>query len=237
MTIDQISADATIRQTDILRRYMDLPKLLDLLHSKSLYFRRADGFADRLEGALFPAFRKSLDIAYAEGKSPYDSDHYYQRARLGNYVSCWTIGASDNMALWQLYGGVKASVALTTTVDRLISCGASWDRNMSIKKVEYIDHRRQRDWIIGHFDDVLGYKNRAYKFERELRLVLPQQEEGWETNPMGIRLPVRKLDTLVRSVVISPEADPHFIGAVTELCKAFGLSAPVRRSTLSLIPI
>jgi hypothetical protein len=237
MTIDQITADATVRQTDILRRYMDLPKLLDLLYTKSLYFRRADGFADKLEGALFPAFRKSLDEAHALGISSYNSDHYYQRARLGNYVSCWTIGASDNMALWQLYGGVKASVALTTTVDRLIGCGIDWHRPMSIKKVQYIDHRRQRNWGIGPFDDVLGFKNKAYKFERELRVVLPQQHDGWETNPMGIRLPVPKLDALVRSVVISPEADPSFLGAVTELCKSFGLSAPVRRSTLSLIPV
>lgn len=237
MTIDQIAADETVRQTDILRRYMDLPKLLDLLYTKSLYFRRADGFSDKLEGALFPAFRKSLDEAHAAGKSPYDSNHYYQRARLGNYVSCWTIGATDNMALWQLYGGVKASIALTTTVDRLIVCGAAWDRSMRIKKVQYIDHRRPRNWIIGPFDDVLGYKNNAYKFERELRLVLPQQEDGWEANPMGIRLPIPNLDALVRSIVVSPEADPNFIGAVRKMCKAFGLLVPVRSSTLSLIPI
>lgn len=45
---------------------MDLPKkLLDLLHTKSLYFGRADDFVDRLEGALFPSFRKGIEQANA----------------------------------------------------------------------------------------------------------------------------------------------------------------------------
>ena len=110
MEVAKITADPDIRQESILRRYMDLPKLLDLLHTRSLYFRRADGFSDRLEGALFPSFRKSLDEAFAQKQVPHDADYFYRRARVGNYVSCWTIGARDNMALWQLYGGLKTSI-------------------------------------------------------------------------------------------------------------------------------
>ena len=125
----QITADPDIRQESILRRYMNLPKLLDLLHTSSLYFRRADGFSDRLEGALFPSFRKSLNEAFARKEVPHDADCFYRRARLGNYVGCWTIGARDNMALWQLYGGVKTSIAVTTTVDRLIRFGSAWNRS------------------------------------------------------------------------------------------------------------
>lgn len=233
----EITATPEIRQTQILRRYMDIPKLLDLLHTNSLYFRRADGFADRLEGALFPSFRKSLDDAFANKQSPYDSDHYYRRARSGNYVSCWTIGARDNMALWQLYGGLKTSIAVTTTVDRLIRCGFHWERDMHLHKVEYIDHRRVKNYVLGKFSDVLQYKSDAFKFEKELRLIVPQQGGGWESNPMGIRLTLPSLDALVRSIVVAPEADSVFIAAVTELCRRYGLAAPIRRSTLALIPV
>lgn len=233
----QITADPDIRHENILRRYMDLPKLLDLLHTGSLYFRRADGFDDRLEGALFPSFRKSLDEAFARKEVPHDADYFYRRARLGNYVSCWTIGAGDNMALWQLYGGVKTSIAVTTTVDRLIRCGFAWNRSIHLHKVTYVDHRRVRNYVMGRFTDVLQYKSDAYKFERELRVIVPQQEDGWETNPIGIRLALPSVDALVRSIVVAPEADPSFLEAVRELCRRYGLKAPVKRSMLSLVHV
>lgn len=203
----QITADSEIRQESILRRYMDLPKLLDLLHTRSLYLRRADGFSDRLEGALFPSFRRSLDEAFARKEVLHDADCYYRRARVGNYVSCWTIGARDNMALWQLYGGVKTSIAVTSTVDRLISSAFAWNRSMHLHKVRYVDHRRVRNYVMGHFTDVLQYKSDAYKYEKELRVIVPQQGDGWEKNPIGIRLALPNLDALIRSVVVAPEAD------------------------------
>lgn len=233
----KITTDTDIRQESILRRYMDLPKLLDLLHTRSLYFRRADGFSDRLEGALFPSFRKSLDEAFAEKQVPHDADYFYRRARAGNYVSCWTIGARDNMALWQLYGGLKTSIAVTSTVDRLITCGFAWNRSTHLHKVKYVDHRRVRNYVMGHFTDVLQFKSDAYKYERELRVVVPQQADGWENNPIGMRLALPSVDALVRSVVVAPEADPNFLEAVRELCKRYDLKAPVRRSTLSLVPV
>lgn len=233
----QITADPDIRQEIILRRYMDLPKLLDLLHTKSLYFRRADGFSDKLEGTLFPSFRKSLDEAFNRKEVPHDADYFYRRARLGNYVSCWSIGARDNMALWQLYGGLKTSIVVTTTVDRLLTCGSTWNRSMLLHKVRYVDHRRVRNYIMGHFTDVLKYKSDAYKFERELRVIVPQQEDGWETNPIGIRLALPSVDVLVRSIVVAPEADQSFLEAVRELCRRYGLKAPIKRSVLSLVPI
>jgi hypothetical protein len=232
-----ITADPDVRQSGILRRYMDLPKLLDLLYTRSLYFRRADGFADRLEGALFPSFRKTMHEAFERKEIPYDADHFYNRARKGNYVNCWTLGARDNMALWQLFGNVKTSVAVTSTVDRLGACGFEWNRRMHLHKVRYVDHRRVRTYVMGAFTDPLQYKSDSYKFERELRIIIPQQEVGWEENPMGIRLPIPDLNDLVRSIVVAPEADTGFLEAVRDLCRRYGLSAPVRRSMLSLMPV
>lgn len=232
-----ITADPEIRESAVLRRYMDLPKLLDLLHTRWLYFRRADGFSDRLEGALFPSFRKTINEAFARNEVPQDADHFYARARKGNYVSCWTIGARDNMALWQLFGHVKTSVAITSTVDRLVSCGFNWKRTMRLCKVRYVDHRHVNTYVMGSYTDPLQYKSDSYKFERELRIILPQQADGWEENPMGIRLEVPDLEDLVRSVVVAPEADAGFLEAIRELCKRYGLSVPVRRSILSFMPL
>lgn len=232
----QVITDLCIRQESVLRRYMDLPKLLDLLHSSSLYFRRADGFADRLEGALFPSFRKELNKAYDRKELDHDADYFYRKARMGNYVSCWTIGARDNMALWQLYGGVKTSIAITSTVDRLINCGFSWNRSVLLHKIKYVDHRKIKNYDVGASSDVLRYKSDAYKYERELRIVVPQQETGWESNPIKIKLSLPNVDALVRSVVVAPEADESFLESVRDLCRRYGLKAPVRRSMLSTVP-
>jgi len=232
-----ITSDPGVRQESVLRRYMDLPKLLDLLHTRSLYFRRADGISDRLEGALFPSFRKYLDEAFARKRVPYDAEYFYRRSRVGNYVSCWTIGSQDNMALWQLYGGVRTSIAVTSTVGRLVECAFAWNRSTHLHKVKYVDHRRVRKYIMASFTDVLQYKSDAYKYERELRVIVPQQGNGWETNPIGIWLALPSVNSLVRSVVVAPEAESNFLEAVRELCKRYDLKAPVRRSKLSLVPV
>lgn len=230
----EVTTSPRLRRTAVLRRYMDLAKLLDLVHSKTLYLRRADGFADRLEGALFPAFRRQLDSAHKSGVIEYDAEYFYRRARLGNYVSCWTLGAHDNMALWQLYGGTRSSVALTTTVEQLLRLGLSWQRAVLLWKVKYVDHRTMKSYVIGRYTDVLQYKNTAYSYEDELRVLVPAQAEGWEENSLGLRLPIPDLNYFVRSIVVAPEASAEFKDAVEDLCRKYGLTTPVRLSALAV---
>lgn len=233
----RVSVDIEIQQRTILRRYMDLPKLLDLLHFQALYLRRADGFADRLEGALFPSLRASFNAAHAAGEIQHGADHFYRRSRVGNYVSCWTLGGKDSMAHWQMYAGTKTGVVVTSTVERLMRTALSWNRDSIIHRVKYVDHLKIKNYIIGNYTDVLQFKHEAYKHERELRLVVPQQGVSLDSNPNNIRLVVPDLDMLVRSVVVAPEADDEFYEVVKGLCRRYGLKAPVRRSKLAFVPV
>ena len=237
MPHSDVLLDTAIQQSTILRRYVDLPKLLDLLHFQALYLRRADGFSDRLEGALFPSLRASINAAHAAGDTQNGADYFYRRSRVGNYVSCWTVGAKDSMAHWQMYAGVKTGVAVTSTVERLVRTAFSWNRDSIIHLVKYVDHLKIKNYVIGRYTDVLKFKHEAYKHERELRLVVPQQGAAWESNPESLRLPVPNLDTLVRSVVVAPEADHEFYEVVKGLCRRYGLKAPVRRSKLAFVPV
>lgn len=232
-----VSLDQGIRQSTVLRRYMDLPKLLDLLHFKALYFRRADGFADRLEGALFPSLRASIDEAHATGSSPHNADYFYRRSRAGTYVSCWTRGAKDSMAHWQLYGGTRSGVAVTTTVEKLLETALNWKRDAMVHQVRYVDHVKMKTYVIGNYTDVLQFKHEAYKHERELRILISQMGSAWESNPVDLRLPVPDLDMLVRNVVVAPESGREFFEAVKGLCSQYGLRAPVRRSQLAFVPV
>lgn len=236
MSSAHVTTDTELKQSMIVRRYVELPKFLDLLHSRCLYLRRADGFADRLEGALFPGLRASMDAAHARGDSRENAADFYRKARTGSYVSCWAIGAKDNMALWQLYGGAKTCVAVTTTVGRLLELALSWSEAAELRRVDYVDHRRVSKYVIGRYTDVLKFKNEAFAYENELRLIVPRLGKGWKQNLMGLSFPIASLDTFIRSVVLAPEAEPWFIEAVRGLCAKYDLNVPIRRSTLATLP-
>ena len=236
MPAARVEMDSDLKESMIVRRYIELPKFLDLLHSRCLYLRRADGFADRLEGALFPGLRASMDAAHTRGDSNENAADFYRKARTGSYVSCWAIGAKDNMALWQLYGGAKTCVAVTTTVGRLIRLAYSWNGTAELRRTDYVDHRRVSTYVIGRYTDVLKFKNEAFAYENELRLIVPRMGKRWKHNPMGLRLPIADLDTFIRSVVLAPEAEPWFIDAVSGLCAKYNLGSPIRQSILATLP-
>lgn len=223
-------------QSTVLRRYIDVAKFLDLLHTRTLYLARADTFSDRLEGALFPSLRRLLDETRNAGQPLYDADTFYFGARKGCFVSCRSLGARDNMALWQLYGGTKTSLAITTTVAQLLRLARSWPEEVELQRVKYVEHKSHRDWVIGSPRDVLGYKDRAYFYERELRLTVSRLVPDLHSNPPGIRLPVADLSETIRSVVLAPEATPDFLSSIKDLCAKYGLTAPVRQSKLAFVP-
>lgn len=230
-----VHRDVDLKDGTLLRRYIDLPKYVDLLRTQSLYLRRADRFSDKFEGALTPSIRKAIDSARA-GDSPSESaDVFYRRCRMGTFVSCWTLGAKDNMALWQLYGGASTSLTVNTTVGRLTAACISWAEAVVIQKVKYIDHFEDPDMVIGRYTDPLQFKHEAYDFEREARVMLPRQD-NWENNPEGIQLRLPDLNSLITSVVVAPEAGKWFFELIQDITQRYGLKAPVRMSTLAKLP-
>ena len=224
-----------LRQHQIVRRYFDLPKFLDLLRSQSLYLRRADGFIDRFEGALTPAIRAALDEAHLKKQISYTANEFYQKARQGHFVSCWNHGAKDNMALWQLYGGAATSVVVTSTIDKLLGAAFRWGEVVLFHKVRYIDHFKNPNMIVGGGSDLLQFKHEAYQYEREVRIVVSRSSD-WKSNPSGIRLPLGDLNEVIRSIVVAPEAAPWFFELVEDVTRKYGVRMPVRRSKLTELP-
>lgn len=231
-----VELDPLLKPSNVLRRYIDLPKYIDLLRTKALYFRRSDKFADRFEGALTPSIRRLLNATVQDLPGIEDADTYYRHSREGTYVSCWSRGAKDNMALWQLYGGVTSSLAVTTTVQQLYEVAANWPDVTNIWKVEYIDHFKNPDMILGGYTDPLRFKHEAYSFEEEVRVLVSRHRGEWTKNPIDLRLPILDLNSFIRSIVISPEAEDWFCDLVKEVTSLFGVTKPVRRSALTNLP-
>ena len=230
-----IIRDVELKDLSPLQRYMDLSKYVDLLRSKALYLRRADCFPDKFEGALTPAIRRTIDSASENNRLAESADIFYKRCRKGTFVSCWTYGAKDNMALWQLFGGSSNSVAISTTAVRLTRICFQWNESVHIAKVRYIDHFEDLDLIIGRYTDPLQFKHVAFEFEREVRVMIPRQE-NWAENPKGMHLQIDDLNDLINSVVIAPEAEAWFLDLVQDLSQKYGLKAPVKMSQLASLP-
>jgi hypothetical protein len=173
-----------------------------------------------------------------KGLLQHGADYIYRRAREGNFVSCWSLGAKDNMALWQLYGGVSTSLALTTTIEKLTKVALTWHEAtiVIVNKVQYVDHSTNPDMFIGVYSDLLRYKHEAYQYENEVRVIVPRQSSDWEQNPHEIRLPIGDLNDFIRSIVLAPEAQQWFYDIVADVITKYGITAPLRRSKLAFLP-
>lgn len=230
-----ITSSLGLKQGRVLRRYLDLAKFIELLRSQSLYFCRADQFIDKFEGAMPPVIREAINEAHIDGLINSNADDFYRKSRQSTFVSCWNASALDNMALWQLYGGDANSVAITSTVDRLLEPAFKWGEETEFQEVKYIDHSKNPNMIVGRSTDLFKFKHVAYKFENEVRIIV-SRTGNWEQNPVGISLPLGDLNKIVRSVVVAPEAPAWFFELINDVSKKYGLTSPIRRSKLSYLP-
>jgi hypothetical protein len=229
-----------LKDNQILRRYLDLSKFIDLLRTKSLYLRRADLFHDKFEGSFTPSLRAAIEEAYSVHKVDFSYEKFKKELREGVYVNCWSLGANDNMALWNIYGKSEASVAVQTTVKRLRSEISTWQPggNTSIDRVEYIKHWRDPAIDIHPYSNVFRYKVIAYEFEKEARIIHDRMEHNFAKSEKdtGLHIPVQ-LNRLITSIVVSPSAQPWFFELVTDVAKRYGVTAQVKPSRLAIDPI
>ena len=234
------TVDNTLRDDRILRRYLDLAKFIELLRTQSLYLRRGDLFQDKFEGSFTPSVRFAIEEAYKASGSTFSYEKFKKELREGVYINCWSLGANDNMALWNLYGKSEASVAITTTVGKLKRelTEQKVHGHLSLLKVEYIKHWRDPKVEIIPYAKIFRYKVVAYDFEREVRIILDRFERNFKQceKDEGILLSIQ-LNKFLRSVVVSPLAPPWFVDLIKDLAHRYGVTAPARVSDLASEPI
>lgn len=220
-----VYCDPKLKMRQILRKYIDLTKFVDFLRTSELHLEPASNF-EPLEGTLSEKIRKSI-CNYLS---------WEQKNKNRTCLSCWTLGAEDNMALWKIYGSTTKSVAVTTTVNRMISATLtlSWVKfgKVNLKKVQYINHAGPLPNGVYTMDDNLfGLKHVAYSFEKEVRIVLTRPIE--ET-PVSIRLPVN-INQFLTKIVVAPEAGDWFFNIVVDVTRKYNVAVPVQRSKLTFL--
>lgn len=241
MTVtSKLSVDPLLRDDQILRRYLDLSKFIDLLRTQSIYLGRADLFQDKFEGSFTPSIKAAIEEAYDTLKGDFNYEKFKKELREGVYLNCWSLGVDDNMALWKIYGKSEASVAITTTVGQLKKELSEIHQQgmLSICKVEYIKHWHDPEINIIPYSNIFRYKVVAYDFEREVRIIHDRFEGNFNSpqKEAGVHLNVQ-LNRFLRSIVVSPSAQRWFIELVKDVAQKYGITTPVRLSKLATEPL
>lgn len=224
----------------VLWRYFDAAKLFDFFENSTLFFCRADKFTDKFEGAFTPSLRQKISEAYLESKIDYTYEKFKKRMRETVFINCWHRSPDDSAAMWALYGKTDCAVALTTTVGRLTDAllEQRLKYDLAIERVEYVKHWRDPKLDICPYARVFAYKTKAYEYEKEVRVLLDRSANEWDdyiAEPgMAIKIAT---STLVRSIVIAPEAPAWFESLIDQSVARYKIAAPVRRSKLASDPI
>jgi hypothetical protein len=235
----KLIVDNNLKTDQVLRRYLDTSKFLSLISKKKFHLCRGDKFQDKFEGAFTKSIKNAIDEAYRNSNIEYDFEKFKKELREGVYINCWHQDIDDNMAMWELYGKSKCSVAITTTVEKLNDAilEKKHPYYIAIKEVEYVKHWKNPNLDIKPYSNVFSYKNNAYKHEQEVRVIVDRLEENFEKNldEKGMYLDIN-LNKLLRSIVLAPDAPDWYHELIINVTKKYDINAPIRQSKLSFGP-
>lgn len=219
----------------VVWRYLNLERLLDLLVSSQLYLCRLDRFRDPWEGVFPRSVVEQL-------RSRHTPEQYkaiitaIEGIRTSLFANCWHESPHESAALWKQYSNASG-VAIRTTIGS-IKKAIQGNLSYHIGRVRYLDSETDKRIEMPVSALVVPFlKRKSFEYEREVRVLIwdPKKigpPDPGSTLPDGIELPVR-IETLVETLYVSPEAPIWLCDHVAELFRRFSLpNIPVRRSTL-----
>jgi hypothetical protein len=209
-------------------RYLDLERLIALLHTKSLHMCRLDSFRDPWEGT-WPQSVVDAVRSNWEGKGGGFLE-MSKNLRCANYVSCWHESDTESAALWDLYSG-KSGVAIQSTVWRLQNAIKD-ERAFHLGRVRYVDFEREPlptlNLLVPAF-----LKRKSFEHEKEVRVLFWKVPEDMRFEAAA---PVEALsldsNMLIQSLYVAPSSPAWLVEPLQALCRQYGVAAPVHRSSL-----
>src|SRR5271165_3626025 len=127
MEFDAKPPEEAPRSGATIWRYMDLPRFISMLSTSKVWFAKAatlhddpwEGFgtADWFEAPATDASPRWIIHDFVGQKTNISvpqmidfigqvSTEYYENAREHLYVNSWCLGATESMAMWQIYGSL-----------------------------------------------------------------------------------------------------------------------------------
>lgn len=225
----------------VIWRYMSFEKFADLVKQRRLYMARADLLGDVHEGTTPAAELSYWRFLAANAKSEEQRrvieanrqmlSDFARELRSTYYVSCWHMNPDENIAMWERYVRSSDAVAISSTYSAL---RMQLGRNIiEIGVMRYLDYERSVFPSVNRLQLIM-HKRHFFSDEREVRAVMfslspfrELVEPFMNTERTGFLAPTDP-STLVRHVVLHPQASPQTAARVLELCVAHNLPEPVR---------
>lgn len=233
----------------VLWRYQDLPRYIDLLLKKQLFFCKADRFEDPFEGQYTVGAKEDLVKAQVEELADDHADEQdvekakqqiekitEERIAKRTYVTInsWHWNDIENYAMWKIYAKGTYGLAIQTTYERLKQCFGVTGQPVFIGKVDYDDCE------ISLLNDSLEpflHKRKIYAYENEVRCcyVIPEENNAfnWEAQDTnnGVFIDV-DLDMLIERIYISPYSPKWINDIVAGINDKFNIHKEIVHSTV-----
>jgi hypothetical protein len=243
-----------------LWRYVDLPKFLDMILFKRLWFPQVKTLEDIFEGALGAKTRHqewkqwlydffveavknhpsknngdiSISDKYAHEEATRllsEAETTLAKQKRETYVNCWHIAKHESVLMWKVYANNRPdSVCIKTNLVRVRNC---LGQKYRIGIVRYIDFKNT-------FPDVnfpFLYKRVAFLQETEARIFVRSQyfAPGLDAGP-GFYVDIDP-EALVDEVLVSPDAPPWLVHNIKRVIELSGVAIrSVRVSDLNEEP-
>ncbi|MCB0510893.1 MAG: hypothetical protein KDC82_09015 [Bacteroidetes bacterium] len=235
----------------LLWRFVDVIKFVDLLASEELYFSRADKFSDKFEGSN-PTLTKKVrenNILQAIERGKIDPERGKQQIMLFENlaenqpqniaINCWHMNDYESAAMWDLYSRVDVGIAIVSTYERLLKALEPTSLVIHIGVVNYIDYEKD---IIPWGNSFIPFvhKRKSFEHEHELRAVIwsKNNKNKGLCHPInnGVRVNV-DLNALIEAIYLYPNAPSWQYNTCEAIMKKFGLNKQLRSSKLNEVPV
>jgi hypothetical protein len=127
-------------------RYLDLPKILSLIDTRSLFLARMDRLEDKFEGRMLSLNSKYREEVFhsmkEDGLWPYKSffefessiieSHEIFRKRV--YINSWNIYEGESVAMWKIYSEMGNGIAIQSDIFNVNPISPAYKAQMKIKK-------------------------------------------------------------------------------------------------------
>ena len=247
-------------QDQLLWRYLDLSKYINMLVTNGLWFSRSDLLGDSFEGSTTLKSKiQSEEFFYSllsDGKNLEKVNKVIAHMskvinfnRTHMFINSWHMSDHESEAMWRIYG-TDFGIAVISSLDRIKS-NIHWYENFYAGRVKYTNYETDIiDW--GNAFSPFLHKRRSFEYEKEFRIVIEHErekisdyaaegamltfEEFQRITPTGILTPAN-IDELISVVHVSPSSPDWYFETVKEVTKTLGFSFDVKRSSLSIDPI
>jgi hypothetical protein len=235
-------------------KYMSFYKFFSLINKSQIFFCRADKFEDPMEGCYprrinelsVPDWHELYKETYPEkpnhnsfAQSTYDLIRDSHKKRSQYAICSFCASSHEDDALWKLYSEKSTGICVKTSISRFKQAISKAKPSVHIGEVKYYSEEDPRTYLnepilLNLFQPYL-LKRREYQAENEVRALVTNKsffKSAIDFNSeSGVFIDVN-LSDLICEIILSPASTNDFKETVSSMVEKYGISAPIRKSTL-----